>query len=297
MENKFIYVPILCIDRLPEKSGIYYLHDPNGLIGEKIMVGRFDCYTKTFFCGDDAIHPDSWLEKQPMTIEYKNHNIEKDNWISCKRQLPLPMKGDNPYKVSEAVLLLVDDGEDEYIVSGFYSYEYKDWYDSKYESEVEAKFWQPLPSKPKKIKTMNKEIKFRAWDEEIMYYEGDHYHESGCYCKFIGVSKGKPIVEETCEDDSNYGKITVMEGLVLMQFTGLKDKKGKEIYEGDILLFHSKKWDGFTSEIREEVIWDNEGGCYMPFNSYLDETGCSMVDEKRGYEVIGNIYETPELLK
>ncbi|MFX1588988.1 MAG: YopX family protein [Promethearchaeota archaeon] len=75
----------------------------------------------------------------------------------------------------------------------------------------------------------------------------------------------------------------------LSQFTGLKDKKGKEIYEGDIVQWEDSRNNDMYSG---DIIYSNEpvefkGGAFYPI--------CTM-DEKE-FEIIGNIYENPELLK
>jgi len=71
-----------------------------------------------------------------------------------------------------------------------------------------------------------------------------------------------------------------------MQYTGLKDKNGKEIYEGDIV-----KIEGFINHVvgfeDGAFRWMNVGP-YLPIAERISEREC---------EVIGNIYENPELLK
>jgi len=70
----------------------------------------------------------------------------------------------------------------------------------------------------------------------------------------------------------------------LMQFTGLFDKNGKEIWEGDIL------WGEDDSKV--EILWEN--ACVQ----MKDESGDSWLaaDHCKYWEVIGNIYENQELL-
>jgi len=117
-----------------------------------------------------------------------------------------------------------------------------------------------------------REIKFRAWDDKENMMSFDE-------------SMGDVLCEK--EYDKPH--------LILMQFTGKKDKKGNEIFEGDILRVKEHpdfpSWGGVGF-----VFWDNDEQSYF----YGVKDGWSDLlctpDEKQ-LEVIGNIYENPELLE
>ena len=84
----------------------------------------------------------------------------------------------------------------------------------------------------------------------------------------------------------------------LIQCIGLKDKNGKLIYEGDIV-----KIEYYDFEIKHRigiVEWEDDGFCITYHNQKDTKvSGCSLVDIVNGdkQEVIGNIYENPELLE
>jgi uncharacterized phage protein (TIGR01671 family) len=127
-------------------------------------------------------------------------------------------------------------------------------------------------------------IKFRAWDDNMMVYLpfnrfDDEYSsilfqlDSNIYdfgiCGFSDVG-------------FNYSKIPMP---IIMQFTGLIDKNGKEIYEGDIC--NTRDGDLLTCYSYNEFI-------YMVLFSE-EHSGVNGYAQK-DLEVIGNIYENPELL-
>jgi YopX protein len=119
---------------------------------------------------------------------------------------------------------------------------------------------------------MKREIKFRVWDKYEGYFNSE-YSINGMYV--YGYCEGGQIPTEE------------QHKLIFMQFTGLKDKNGKEIYEGDVL---RNTWNHRTFVVE----WDE--GEY-PFQSDADSTANEWNVKYGGCEVIGNIYQNPELLK
>jgi len=126
---------------------------------------------------------------------------------------------------------------------------------------------------------MTRTFKFRAWDKTIKSWLGDfRIHPDGSVMKISGMKEGK--WQYSTE---------VFEDVELMQFTGLKDKNGKEIYEGDIVhyTFGAHDWN-------MEVRFEDGGWCVK--NSAANIYELSGMAEKY-IEFIGNIHENPELIK
>ena len=128
-----------------------------------------------------------------------------------------------------------------------------------------------------------KEIKFRAWDnhsEKMLEIIQINFRDN--YLDYSGINS------------ENGKRRLLLKEVELMQFTGLQDKNGVDIYEGDILIYQHMFVD---KKSVSEVIWNEK---YSGFASYVEDDERRYILEKElknQFEVIGNIYENPELLE
>ena len=132
-----------------------------------------------------------------------------------------------------------------------------------------------------------REIKFRAWDLDKKQFTKS----------IDGVTLDGKILDLAI---GTGGTINRNRNVELMQYTGLKDKNGKEVYEGDIL-YH--KWLSGSDEdegsygvveLHQSSFMSKEVGYY--FSLIHHEKDLYKDGKFLGFEVVGNIYENPELL-
>ena len=153
-----------------------------------------------------------------------------------------------------------------------------------------------------------REIKFRCWTESVkkMYYPEQ--------LQGFGICPMTGLLMEVIDhgtDGASLEKTQTKD--ILMQYTGLKDENGVEIYEGDIVEF-SDKWEWYRCKYGISMMFakSEEGDRYkkikaayeaepmerrvVQFDPY-DSYGLSKVDLESYWEIIGNIYQNPELLQ
>ena len=143
----------------------------------------------------------------------------------------------------------------------------------------------------------NRIIKFRAYiknENKRVPSETNKIVE----VKSLHLGSRKAIIGYS-KSSSNYGNYSIsFDDIELMQYTGLKDKNGKEIYEGDIIHIN----DNFLDKFDYLIEWNEE---YLRYYLYsvdkekLNKLGGILEAHLNSLEVevIGNIYDNPELLE
>ena len=116
-----------------------------------------------------------------------------------------------------------------------------------------------------------REIKFRAWDTDKIKFIDCTTHSLG----------------QVCNDFAGLGN-----RFYYQQYTGLKDKNGKEIFEGDIV--NQEKY--VSVGVYKQTIGIVKYACFKFYSDCIREWEGSHADLNGNAEVIGNIYENPELL-
>lgn len=144
---------------------------------------------------------------------------------------------------------------------------------------------------------MKREIKFRVWDKEskkIKYLNDSHdtlmfSPDDKGNAHYYNLQNG----DGNSFDSSGYGE--------LMQFTGLQDKNGVDIYEGDILMHCITWYKGTVKEETDRVLlivdYFQDFCCFVRFELDPEKEYSPTIDDiltrstAEGYEVVGNKYE------
>lgn len=130
-------------------------------------------------------------------------------------------------------------------------------------------------------------IKFRAWDKRENTMRD---------VAVLHFTKGGKVNSIEYWKTPSELKSYHVRNLILMQSTGLKDKNGVEIYEGDILVYTSKSINyGDTYYHSYVEVFRNQSGAYRIRGEHIYET--ELYSNRNSLVVVGDIYSSPELLK
>ena len=128
-----------------------------------------------------------------------------------------------------------------------------------------------------------REIKFKIWTGGHMLRSEDY----PCFPFYIGATDGKVYQGRLEKGEHDLAET----GFMPLQYTGVKDRNGREIYEGDIIEFlENESGETWTAKI----VFEN-----LAFKALdVEDEGYEYdFDDLTDIEVIGNIYENPEILK
>jgi uncharacterized phage protein (TIGR01671 family) len=151
---------------------------------------------------------------------------------------------------------------------------------------------------------MTRELKFRAWDNDLKQMVSDN--------AYIEMD-GSGLVAIYDEEDSDW--ITDISNYTIMQYTGLKDKLGKEIYEGDIIaemiddgLYHDSPllYIVVFGKYESNIGFGDNNSCHdytqvyigwhiKPIKKLFSDGETNSFTSGEDFKIIGNIYENQEL--
>lgn len=136
-----------------------------------------------------------------------------------------------------------------------------------------------------------REIKFRVWNTSLKKYIPDHLVHISPDGRFLfGALYFKPDLYKYSPD--------ILKGEnVVEQFTGLKDKNGTEIYEGDIVKYHPHHrgvpYRVYWADKSAKFLIGRDGVIGQSFSDIMHNLNTGRI----ALEVVGNIHENPELME
>lgn len=139
-----------------------------------------------------------------------------------------------------------------------------------------------------------RELKFRAWDKKRNRYVGDGeivFKSYGSEAAVVVCPNSQDYIGDICHDEY------IDDGrFVVEQYTGLKDKFGKEIYEGDIVKARWRRAKHARLDTKGEIKF-NDGWFYVDDDPDGQDRLGVPIHNCYSVEVVGNIHENPEILE
>ena len=150
---------------------------------------------------------------------------------------------------------------------------------------------------------MNREILFRGKrvdNDEWVYGKGLQQCKDELGNEIVAIFEDIVKPEKYIKKEGRYTLYYVpVKAETLGQYTGLKDKAGKKIFEGDILDYIGKRKDNMNKVYRRKVVFHE--GMFALLSKELQAYSAlnyhGMKDGRSAWRVIGNIHDNPELLK
>ena len=134
---------------------------------------------------------------------------------------------------------------------------------------------------------MSRVIKFRAWDKINKWLDDEFYLGSdGSVYDIPNKTYNTPNTE-----------IERIDNFILMQFTGLQDKNGKDIYEGDVISIDKNSAIGIDFNLGSVLTVGFFNGCFCGYIKKDNNIDARPMHMLRDIIVIGNIHENPELIQ
>ena len=135
---------------------------------------------------------------------------------------------------------------------------------------------------------MGREIKFRGLSNGVWYYGSlmQHFEDKVSYICWKGEILGNNlgvIQDQDLSEEVDFETVG--------QFTGLYDKNGKEIFEGDVVSIAENEDKSFSGGL---ILFDEDLYAYV---IHKNNGGWDYINELKYIEIIGNIHENPELLE
>lgn len=136
-----------------------------------------------------------------------------------------------------------------------------------------------------------RDLKFRAYDSRLKKWIVEDFYILGEFNLFGGFD------DWICNNEFvELGFLERYNDIIIQQFTGLNDKTGRAIYEGDLVKIKSNSGGTWAGYLKGEIVYDNEDSSFKLKNQY----GLSHPWIKQNQPIItilGNIFDNPELLE